>query len=293
MSRKHLVCLAILGILLMALSILGCQGYEAPKYKSPDDAGDEELEEVEIDVSDIDEDLEEGTALEDAEDDWWNDAEEAEPAKDEEVESFKPAESSGYKPAVKAKEDGVIAEEEETDFEKSPYRAVVEDDLPTLTVTEGQLVKLNVKATDPDGDPLTYTFEAPLNSEGKWQTRSGDAGVYYPMITVSDGKTEVDKQIKIVVEPKNNKPVLQFIPDIEVNEGETVSISARATDADGDRLTYTYSGWMTSATKDTGYNDAGEHTVVVSVTDGISTVSQEVTVTVKDVNRPPEVEIEF
>ena len=295
MSRKHVVCLAILGILLMALSILGCQGYEAPKYKSPDDAGDEELEEVEIDVSDIDEDFEEGEPLED-EDDWWDDAEEEadeEDAEDEEeIESFKPAEESGYKPAVVEKEEET-AEEEETDFEKSPYRAVVEEDLPTLEVTEGQLVKLNVKATDADGDPLTYTFEAPLNSEGKWQTRSGDAGVYYPMITVSDGKTDVQKQIKIVVEPKNNKPVLQFIPDIEVNEGETVTISARATDADGDRLTYEYSGWMTSSTKETGYDDAGEHIVVVSVTDGISTVSQEVTVTVKDVNRPPEVEIEF
>jgi hypothetical protein len=276
----------------MALSILGCQGYEAPKYKSPDDAGEEELEEVEIDVSDIDEEFEEDELLED-EDDWWDEEDEE---TDEEIESFTPADDSGYTPATKEGEESEeeeAAEEEETDFEKSPYRSVVEDDLPTLTVTEGQLVKLNVKATDADGDPLTYTFEAPLNSEGKWQTRSGDSGVYYPMITVSDGKTDVDKQIKIVVEPKNNKPVLQFIPDVEVNEGETVSISARATDADGDRLTYEYSGWMTSATKETDYNDAGEHTVVVSVTDGISTVSQEVTVTVNDVNRPPEVEIEF
>jgi hypothetical protein len=33
--------------------------------------------------------------------------------------------------------------------------------------------------------------------------------------------------------------------------------------------------------------------VTVSVTDGISTVSQDVTITVEDVNRPPEVEIEF
>ena len=42
-----------------------------------------------------------------------------------------------------------------------------------------------------------------------------------------------------------------------------------------------------------GYNEEGEHTVVVSVTDGISTVSQDVKVVVTDVNRPPEVEIEF
>ncbi|MBW2968375.1 hypothetical protein KY362_07890, partial [Candidatus Woesearchaeota archaeon] len=153
--------------------------------------------------------------------------------------------------------------------------------------------KIGIKATDPDGDPLTYEFTAPLNSEGKWQTRGGDAGVYYSDITVSDGKTEVEKRVKIIVEPKNNKPVLQFIPNVDVREGETVVLSPKATDADGDRLTYSYSGWMSSNTKETGYRDAGVHKVTVSVTDGISTVSQEVTVTVKDVNREPDVELEF
>ncbi|MBW2968396.1 hypothetical protein KY362_08000, partial [Candidatus Woesearchaeota archaeon] len=182
---------------------------------------------------------------------------------------------------------------EEEDYRKSPYRPVAEEDLPTLTVTEGDLVKINVNAKDADGDVLVYTFTAPLNSDGKWQTRAGDAGVYYSDITVSDGKEDVDRRVKIIVEPKNNKPVLQFIPNIDVKEGDTVTITPKATDGDGDRLTYSYSGWMSSATKTTGYQDAGVHKVVVSVTDGISTVSQEVTVTVQDVNRAPEVEIEF
>jgi hypothetical protein len=289
MSRKHIVCLAILGILIMALSMFGCQGYEAPKYKSPDDSGDAaNPEEVNIDVSDI------GNETPAEEDNWWSDSETTggdegnvpvvEPTAT--VKSYKP---KAYEPAVV--DEGAAAEGD--DFAKSPYRQVVEDDLPTLTVTEGDLVKLNVKATDADGDTLQYTFTAPLNSEGKWQTRAGDEGAYYPEVTVSDGKTEVVKTVKIVVEPKNNKPVLQFIPNIEVNEGDTVSLRPTATDADGDKLTYSYSGWMTESSKVTGYNDQGEHVVVVSVTDGISTVSQEVTVNVKDVNRAPEVEIEF
>ena len=287
MSRKHLTWLAILGILLMALSILGCQGYQAPEYKSPEEGG-EELEEVEIDISDIEEEeLEE-------EEEWWEEAEEEEVEVETKEPVVEPAATvksytpKSYEPATTKEEE--VSEEE---FTKSPYRAVVEEDLPTLTVTEGELVKLTVKATDADGDPLTYEFTDPLNDEGKWQTRAGDAGVYYPQITVSDGKTEVMKQIKLVVEPKNNKPVLQFIPNMEVEEGETVVLSPRATDADGDKLTFSYSGWMTTNTKETDYRDEGVHKVVVSVSDGISTVSQEVTVTVKDVNRPPEVEIEF
>lgn len=297
MSRKHIVCLAILGILIMALSMFGCQGYKAPKYKSPSDSGAAgNAEEVDIDVSDI------GDETPAEEDDWW-----AEPETPEEATGDEGNEATGNAPVVepaatvksykpKAYEPAVVdkgAAEEGNDFAKSPYRQVVEDDLPTLTVTEGDLVKLNVKATDADGDTLQYTFTAPLNSEGKWQTRAGDEGAYYPEITVSDGKTQVVKKVKIVVEPKNNKPVLQFIPNIDVSEGDTVTLRPKATDADGDKLTFSYSGWMTESSKVTGYDDQGEHTVVVSVTDGISTVSQEVTVTVKDVNRAPEVEIEF
>jgi hypothetical protein len=291
MSRKHLSVLAIFGILIMSLSILGCQGYKAPEYKSPAGA---DVEEVDIDVSDLGEETEEeDVSYEDLEEE----VVEQEPVVKTKVPDIKPAATiKSYKPADAATED--VAEEEETasdaESKKAPYRPVIEeDDLPTMTVTEGDLVKLNLKATDPDGDELMYTFTAPLNSEGKWQTRAGDAGVYYPEITVSDGKTDVVKKLKMVVEPKNNKPVLQFIANIEANEGDTVTINPKASDGDGDKLTYSYSGWMSSNTKKTSYQDAGTHKVVVSVTDGISTVSQEVTVTVKDVNRPPEVEIEF
>lgn len=294
MSRKHMTVFGILGVMIMMIAILGCQGYKAPDYKSPSDDS-EELEEVEIDVSDLGDDTET--------DDFWEEveADEDEPEEDTYAPVVKPAATvKSYKPAAETTTTSSytpISEDDEetadTEFKKSPYRPVIEEDLPTLTVTEGELVKLSMKATDPDGDTLDYEFTAPLNSEGKWQTRTGDAGVYYPEITVSDGKTDVVKKIKIVVEPKNNKPVLQFIPNVAVDEGETVTLNPKATDADGDRLTYSYSGWMTSNTKTASYSDAGVHKVTVSVTDGISIVSQEVTVTVEDVNRPPEVEIEF
>ncbi|MFC1740908.1 hypothetical protein ACFL3V_00025 [Nanoarchaeota archaeon] len=303
MSRKIMNVLAVLGIMIMALSILGCQGYEPPKYKSPAGEGDEDVEEVEIDVTDVeddeedfwDEEDEEVVVVEDDEEDFWDEEEDLDEEEDvvvveddeEDVEETTSTSPTGYVAATESDDD------EEADSKKAPYRSVVEEDLPTLTVTEGELVKLTVKATDADGDSLTYDFGTPLNSEGRWNTRNGDAGVYYPEIKVSDGKETVIKTIKIVVEPKNNKPVLQFIPNVEVNEGDTVRLTAKATDADGDKLTYSFSGWMTSDTKVAGYADAGVHKVTVSVTDGISTISQDVTVTVKDVNRAPDVEIEF
>src|SRR3989338_8163256 len=40
-------------------------------------------------------------------------------------------------------------------------------DLPRKWAVEGDLVNFpNLKATDPDGDPLTYTFSTPLSDKG-------------------------------------------------------------------------------------------------------------------------------
>jgi|GEM_PF-2189010 len=290
MDRKHVSLFAILGIMVLLVSILGCQGYKAPAYKSPE--GSEGTEEVAIDVSDLEDSDVGPTGAAVAEDDWSDEEAATYVAEKEVAKVAQPVKKvTAYKPIAS---DVAPAEKEAAPtFSKSPYRSLAPDNLPTTTVTEGQVVKIAINAKDPDGDTLTYTFESPLNSNGQWQTRAGDAGVYTPVITVTDGKDTVTKQIKIIVEPKNNKPVLEFIPNIVVNEGEKVTISPRAKDADNDKLTYTYTGWMGSSTKETQYDDQGEHKVVVSVTDGISIVSQEVLVTVRDVNRPPEVEIEF
>ncbi|NQU78297.1 hypothetical protein HQ545_00860 [Candidatus Woesearchaeota archaeon] len=303
MKKNYVNSLVFLGILIITLSIIGCQGYQPPTYKAPEDA----VEDVEIDVTDLGDD-------EFDNDDWWEEVDEgldeaedvdgageadeageageAEEADEPVVKSFKPTSRT----APVEDEEVVVDEAEEDDeesFTRSPYRPIVEEDLPTLIVTEGELVNIAVKATDADGDELTYTFTQPLDEDGEWQTRVGDQGVYYPEITVSDGKEEVINKVKLIVEPKNNKPVLAFIADINVEEGDTVVLTPKSTDGDGDRITYSYSGWMSSSTKTTDYGDSGTHKVVVSATDGISTVTQEVTVTVEDVNRVPEVEIEF
>jgi len=287
MDKKVFRLCSVMALLVLVMFMVGCQKYETAEFKAP--VG-EENSAVEIDVTDL-----EDTEAPEAED---------EPAVNVRYPTpdLQPAAAvksvSKYRPLLD--EEGAPAAEEEgyaavgDEYKKAAYVPVVEEEgLPMITVTEGDLVKLNVRATDADGDVLTYQYTAPLNGEGKWQTRAGDAGVFYSTITVSDGKTETVKKVKIVVEPKNNKPVLEFIPDISVREGETVTISPKASDSDGQRLTYKYSGWMTSNIKQVGYNEEGRHTVTVSVTDGISTVSQDVTVTVQDVNRPPEVEIEF
>ena len=177
-------------------------------------------------------------------------------------------------------------------IEPSPEETpVVDDGLPVKNVVEGDLVNFpNLKAMDPDGDPITYTFTAPLDATGKWQTREGDAGSHVITITASDGKNEVAQQVKIIVETKNKAPTITLSSpkEITVSEGDTVTIDVTANDADEDPVTITFSGWMESATRATTYDDAGTHTVTITASDGSKEATEEVTVVVANSNRAPE-----
>lgn len=160
--------------------------------------------------------------------------------------------------------------------------------MPAKTVYEGELVSFpNLKAVDPDGDPVTYKFSAPLDENGKWQTKKGDAGTHTTTITASDGKMETSINVLVIVKRKNTPPVMKKINNMEVYEGEAVSFNPAVTDADGDDIVTTYSGWMTSSSYKTTYNDAGTYTVTITASDGTESVSQDVNVSVKNVNRAP------
>lgn len=61
------------------------------------------------------------------------------------------------------------------------------EDLQDFDAYEGELVAISPAYYDPDGDNLTLIFYAPLDSEGGWQTQSGDAGVRTLRYCASDG----------------------------------------------------------------------------------------------------------
>ncbi len=192
-----------------------------------------------------------------------------------------PGENITYEESV-ATEIGIPAGLEEADEPEAGSA------LPTKTVVEGEKVSFpNLKAVDPDGDPITYTFTKPLDSKGEWQTKKGDAGQYKVLITASDGTSKVSQEVLIVVKSLNKIPVLGGLEDIAVEEGQTVSLSPAATDADGDDVKLSFSGWMDSASKETSYGDAGVHEVTVTADDGKDSVSKTIKVTVKKVNRAP------
>ena len=182
--------------------------------------------------------------------------------------------------------------EEEPVVEEIVEEEVIEEtvkEIPTLKVIEGETVSFpNLKATDPDGDKIEYSFSEPLNLDGTWDTEEGDAGEYEVIITASDGASEIKQEVRIIVLELNKPPVLEKIKDITINEGETLTLDPKALDPEGKTITITYSGWMNTNTKELDYNSAGEYVVRILVSDGDKDVFQDVKITVEDVNRAPE-----
>ncbi len=86
----------------------------------------------------------------------------------------------------------------------------------------------------------------------------------------------------------NHPPVLGDIAPLTVTVGDTVILNPTASDPDGDTLSFSFSGWMNSASYTTRIEDVGTYTVEITVSDGESSDSLNVTITVveADINNP-------
>ncbi|MBI1969462.1 hypothetical protein HYS48_02095 [Candidatus Woesearchaeota archaeon] len=180
-------------------------------------------------------------------------------------------------------EQGVGVEEQAIAETKEEYDKLI-------TVEEGQLVKIPVRARDPDGDEVKLKFSKPLNENGEWQTKEGDAGEYMATITASDGKMTVEKKVKIVVTELNEPPRIKPIPDVTIKVGDTIRFEPETEDPNGDEVTIAYSGWMTNAEYKATKDDIGEHEVIITASDGKLKDKKFVKVTVVARNDPPVIE---
>ena len=169
-------------------------------------------------------------------------------------------------------------------------------------VAEGERLQLVVSATDADGDGLTYsasgrpTGATLSDSTFSWTPSYQQSGTYQVTFTVSDGRGGMDrKTVMITVGETNRVPVLASIGAQQVAEGEGLRVTLSATDADGDRLSYSASGRPTGATLSGGvfswtptYEQSGTYRVTFTVSDGRGGTDREtVTITVGEINRVP------
>jgi len=98
--------------------------------------------------------------------------------------------------------------------------------------------------------------------------------------------------VNLRVTSVNDAPVLQEIENIIVNENELVTIRANAVDVDSTILAFEINDSRFSQqgnvfTWQTDYNSSGVYVVEISVSDDLLKDSQEVTITVNDLNEPP------
>ena len=189
----------------------------------------------------------------------------------------------------------------------------------SLTTDENKSVAGQVKATDPDGDPLTYAKGSDpqhgtvtVNADGTWTyTPSKDySGADSFTVTVSDGRGgTTTATIDIGVNPVNEPPKIDDpnSPNYDpvtghyaanTDENKPVSGQVKATDPDGDPLTYAKGSdpqhgtvtvnadgtWTYTPSKD--YSGADSFTVTVSDGRG-GTTTATIDIGVNPVNEPP------
>ena len=164
---------------------------------------------------------------------------------------------------------------------------------------------VSASASDPDNDPVTYTWSASggrVDGSGpqvRWLSAGVAAGTYTVLLKVDDGRGGAAScSADIRVEPKPNRPpAISCSADrTSIFAGERVHITGTASDPDGDQLTYT---WRANAGQVVGSGAAvdfdstglapGNYTITGRVDDGHGAAADCSTIVeVKPVPPPPQ-----
>jgi RHS repeat-associated protein len=189
-------------------------------------------------------------------------------------------------------------------------RAPVITSTPVLVATVGQLYQYTVTATDPDGEPPRFVLEAgpsgmtidPATGRVQWIPTAGQAGSHPVSIAALDAAGAGSRQTFTLVASVNQAPTITSAPVRDVTAGLLYRYDVRATDPNGDPLSFQLEAGPTGMTIDTfgrvtwspGINNVGTHPVRINVSDtrGAS-VSQAYDLTVRSDQEAPRVNVQL
>jgi len=167
------------------------------------------------------------------------------------------------------------------------------------SILQGEATALHAKASDPDGDKLSYLWEGTGVKPAAGDAAAFDAtglapGSYKATATVKDKKHSASCSSDITVLKKNNAPTATVAPStFDITQGESVDLRCNATDPDRDPLTYawTVDGQKLAATGSqisfgSEGRSAGSYNVTCTVNDGTASASASSRGTIRD--RAPE-----
>ena len=178
-------------------------------------------------------------------------------------------------------------------------------DKNSVYLDSGDMVTVTCNASDPDNDPLTYSWSSTcgkVDGDGpqvRWLSAGVPVGTCVITAKVDDGRGGVaGVGVYVRVEPRPNRPptITCSADRTSVFAGERVHITTNASDPDGDPLTYT---WRTNGGQIIGSGPAvdldttglapGSYTVTVRVDDGRGGAADcNTTIEVKTVPPPPQ-----
>jgi len=186
-----------------------------------------------------------------------------------------------------------------------PPTAPVVDVTPNLPLTTDNLVcTVTTPSTDPDGDPITYTYGwykndvlQPAYTTNTLPASATTVGDVWKCVVTPHGSDGPPGWDQVTIQ--NSPPVLAYIGPKSVNEENMLPFTATATDPDVPPQTLTLSlgpGAPPSASITSGgyftwtpteAQGPGVYNINITVSDGIAIDYEVITVTVNEVNLPP------
>ena len=172
----------------------------------------------------------------------------------------------------------------------------------TFSADENQTAVGTVTATDADqGDSVTFTIsgnDLEITADGEltfvtapdYETQTS----YTATVTASDGVNSATQDLTVNVSNLNdNSPVITSNNTFSADENQTAAGTVTATDDDGDSLTYSLTGTDASSLSVSSsgvltfnsapdYETKNSYALTVSVSDGINSVSQDISISIND-----------
>ncbi|MFN6161464.1 MAG: putative Ig domain-containing protein, partial [Planctomycetota bacterium] len=121
---------------------------------------------------------------------------------------------------------------------------------PALEAEVNTLYTYDANATDPDGDTVTFRLVEPATLPPNmsfntasgvltWTPSNAQLNQLVPFkVEASDGSLTATQNFSVRVQPQNVAPVVEAIPNRTVTRGSTYRYDVKATDANGDPLSY-------------------------------------------------------
>jgi outer membrane protein OmpA-like peptidoglycan-associated protein len=148
----------------------------------------------------------------------------------------------------------------------------------------GDSADIHVNASDPDNDPLTYSYSATGGTvtgngpDARWSSSGLAVGAYTVNVKVDDGKggtASCAADIKVEERPNRPPTATLSVERSPILSGEHTGITCNGSDPDNDPLTYSYTttgGQITGSGSQVQFDSAGAqpgvYTVKCTVNDG-------------------------